>query len=87
MAKLGGMMGSPVFGALSVVQGQKAGPPGILQPVAPDAPPASPDIVIFAEVKEFDTWYELFKEHGDSKTIKGVEAPFTRAECLSLIHI
>ena len=81
MAKLGGMMGSPVFGALSVVQGQKAGPPGILQPVAPDAPPASPDIVIFAEVKEFDTWYELFKEHGDSKTIKGVEAPFTRAEC------
>ena len=84
LPKMGAAMGSEAFKEMSDSLGfSMTYGPAILAPPPEGPPPADappPNMCAVLEVKDFDSWYSGFMEHGKSKNVKGLELPFSRSE-------
>jgi hypothetical protein len=84
LPQMGATMGSEAFKEMSDSLGfQMVFGPATLSPPPEGPPPAGAppaDMCAMMEVKDFDAWYSGFMEHAKSKSVKGLELPFTRAE-------
>ena len=84
LSKMGAAMGSEAFKELSDSLGfaMTYGPATLIPP--PDGPPPAdappPNMCAIVEVKDFDSWYSGFMEHGKNKSVKGLELPCSRSE-------